>query len=560
MKKRNLLLISLLILAVLIGSVNYIYQEESKRVITGETITGNATSGSLAVAVSVVVESPGVSLLYPENKTYITDKNLKLNYTSSNAHTVWYNLDNLPNATLTGNSTFNTSSGQHIVYIYANNTNGELATENISFNANTTKLKINFQGLLTENSTNLNQTSYEDLQNISEVVLERSNHGKIKFNSRINLTNDSNPGDNEIDLDSNINISDNLIEINTTALPNLNVSATLYLYDLTFSDPRILLDGSVCPSEVCTKINYSGGTLVFNVTHFSAYSSEETPTTATVTSSGGGGGSSGGSSTFDLDKTQLSVSLSQGEIKTQYITINNTGGQTTDFKIQNGLGNLAVINESSFSLPAGQSKKISIDFIARENTLTDLYLGKITVSGGGISKEIFTSIEVESATALLDVNVEIPEAYKSALAGGKITAGVKLFNLGELTGRTDINIEYSLRDYDGNEIYRGTESIAIETQTTFVKTIQLPENTPTGKYILYVKASYNGKTAGASDTFEVVSRTVTANEKVYIIIIIALCVVLSLIIYLSIIHYTREHPGKNRKKGERIQLRNIVNK
>ena len=36
------------------------------------------------------------------------------------------------------------------------------------------------------------------------------------------------------------NISSNRIEVNTTALPNFNKSAVIYLYNLSFSDPRIL--------------------------------------------------------------------------------------------------------------------------------------------------------------------------------------------------------------------------------------------------------------------------------------------------------------------------------
>jgi hypothetical protein len=197
---------------------------------------------------------------------------------------VKYNLDgNGSNTTITGNTIFNTSDGGHTLYLYANNILGE-TTQSVIFTVNLTKFKViynNFSGLLKGLSTAFNQSSHEDLQNLSSIILERINAGKIEFNEVINVTDDANVSDNEVDLDTNINISFNRTEINSTALPNFNKSATLYLYNLSFSDPRILRDGSICSPTICTEISYTGGalkTLKFNVTQFSVYSAEETPT------------------------------------------------------------------------------------------------------------------------------------------------------------------------------------------------------------------------------------------------------------------------------------------
>lgn len=114
-----------------------------------------------------------------------------------------------------------------------------------------------------------------ELQNIVNMTLEVITYGKIIFNEIINLTQDE--VNNTIDLDNNINIGNNLIEINITALTSLNKSATLYLYGLGFNNPRILRNGEVCSSSICQIINYSGGILRFNVTMFTTYSAEETP-------------------------------------------------------------------------------------------------------------------------------------------------------------------------------------------------------------------------------------------------------------------------------------------
>lgn len=129
---------------------------------------------------------------------------------------------------------------------------------------------------------------------------------------------------------------------------------------------------------------------------------------------------------------------------------------------------------------------------------------------------------------------------------------MRLFNLGGTNAKRDILMEYIIKDYNGNEIVKETESLAVETQTTFIKRISIPANAPIGNYALYVKAIYEEKIANASDNFEVVSSKVTEREKIYILIIIILCVILSLIIYYIMLKRDKK------KKIKKISLRSIM--
>ena len=238
---------------------------------------------------------PNLTIIKPENETYITTKNLLLNYIASYEDYVLYNIDNTANTTITGNTTFNTTETQHTLYLYANNTLGT-TSKNATFFVNTTKFIVkydNYIGTEEGNSTKFNASSFEDLQNLSDVILENTDYGKILFNETINMTDDANLSDNEIDLEVYTNLSENHIEIDTTALPNLNKSATLHLYNLSFSNPRILRDGSVCSSDICTKESYSSGTLKFTVTQFTTYSAEETPVEPVTPSAPGAGEGAG---------------------------------------------------------------------------------------------------------------------------------------------------------------------------------------------------------------------------------------------------------------------------
>lgn len=126
------------------------------------------------------------------------------------------------------------------------------------------------------NGTDL--TAITNMSNISNFYLEESSYGKINFSEIIDLSNGA-------DINSYVQISENSISIDSAALPALNKSAILSLYGLSFSNPRILKDGAICPSSICQRISYSNGTLIFNVSHFTAYSSEETPVIAASSTS-----------------------------------------------------------------------------------------------------------------------------------------------------------------------------------------------------------------------------------------------------------------------------------
>ncbi len=102
-----------------------------------------------------------------------------------------------------------------------------------------------------ENSQTTNFSAYNStqLQNLSNFTIDKPNIGMIKFIFNVNIS-------DNINLSRDVNISQNYIFINSTSITNLNVSANLTLYGLTFTNPKILRDGSDCPASICQKINY----------------------------------------------------------------------------------------------------------------------------------------------------------------------------------------------------------------------------------------------------------------------------------------------------------------
>ncbi|MBU0980547.1 MAG: hypothetical protein KJ709_07090 [Nanoarchaeota archaeon] len=142
---------------------------------------------------------------------------------------------------------------------------------------------------------------------------EVPNVGKVDFNRTISIN-------ESVNIDYNIRFTNNSVFVDSIAVPELNTSATLTLFNQTVTNPTIMRDGETCPGDICQIISYINGTVIFNVTHFTTYSVEEgpycgdsscddgescstcpvdcgaCPTSGGSSSGGGGGGGGGGSS------------------------------------------------------------------------------------------------------------------------------------------------------------------------------------------------------------------------------------------------------------------------
>ncbi|MBI3623063.1 hypothetical protein HY212_03210 [Candidatus Pacearchaeota archaeon] len=530
MNKRLFFLLGIFILIIVLFSLIKVNTNPKK-------ITGESTAQNVAINITLT-GPPELTLISPRNDTYFNNNSLLLNFTSRYASSIVYNIDDSANTTIASSTYFNTTSGNHTLYLYANNSYG-LTAKNVSFFVNLSKFTIYYEEFAGSNSgisNNFNISSYEDIQNLSNIILENTNYGKILFNQAINVTNDLNNNDNQVNLSYGVKISDNRIEINSTELPNFNKPATLTLYNLNFTNPRILKDGEVCSSSICTQQSYSGGALIFNVTGFSVYSAEEAPAssgTGKITS-GGGSSSPATPSIFSLDKKEIKVSLKQGQIKSEIIKVKNARNEETKIKISaQKIEEITIINEKEFTLKPGEEKEITIDFIAKESTIPSLYVGKIIVESGGEKEEILTAVEVESDSALFDVEIKVPTQFSIVSPGDEILLNVRIFEVADVHKKVDVDIEYRIVSIYGDIITSATESLAVDGQINYVKLIKLPKNMDGGQYIIYVKVDYEGKSASSS--FSIIVKTekesgVKGSSLLYLMLILIGSIVLVLLI------------------------------
>jgi len=445
---------------------------------------------------------PNITLISPLNNTGDKDGNITFiyNVTDTNGITscslIINNQFNLSDNSITGNiaqniTLTNIGIGAYNWSINCSDSSGNIA--NSSVRNVVIALATKFNGTTTDLTT-------IDIRNITNLTLENTVAGKINFTQSIDLSQGT-------DLNRYVNISFNRIEINSTALHALNKSATLYLYNLTFSNPRILRDSSVCSSDICTKISFTKGNLIFSVTNFTVYSSEETPAeeaAAAAAPAAVGAAGSGIVSDFTADKNLLTVDVKQGETKQETLKIKNTGNVALDVEIeQEGLENLLILSEEQFSLDAKETKTIQVNIFASETQKPGVYTGRLRIKAAGKEEVVVVIIEVKEKVALFDIKVEVE--IDEIQQGDEVEAEIALFNLGDLKP-VDVELYYAIRDLDGNDIVVEHDTIAVEDEKLVKRKLRIPKNLEPGMYMFYVEARYNGKVASSVSVIYVIEK------------------------------------------------------
>lgn len=289
--KRGLIKFALIFLFVILCVTPLMHAED---LITSKVITTEAIS-----QVQAAITLAGVAIYSPEQNSIHRNTSILLNYTiliPGTISLVWYNIDgiNISLGNSSSNYTYiNTSEGNKTLYLYANNTLGLIVYNAVNFSANNTKLIIiyeNFKGIYKGISTDFDLYSDFELENFTNMTLENTRYGKILWRDNVNLSDDILPEDRTTTLDNYVVIANKSIYLNKTELPNLDKNATLWFYNLSFTTPRVLIDGILCPANICTNGNYAGGILRFDVTGFYNFTVEETPTQPQPPGGGGGPG------------------------------------------------------------------------------------------------------------------------------------------------------------------------------------------------------------------------------------------------------------------------------
>ena len=285
------------------------------------------------------------------------------------------------------------------------------------------------------------------------------------------------------------------------------INSTTYSNRLGFFHTWLLANSQACSSgSQC-----EGGFCCSNLCASSACSTSSSSSSST--SSGGGDGGGGGGIPAPLqeeEKADKDFSASPGLIKefvalgaakSASVKIKNAGKSKLDFKLDvSTVSDFVFLSDSSFALEPGEEKEIELNVIGKK---LGSYFGSLDIEGGGITKSVDIVIEVESAQVLFDAKIDIPSAYKELRPGDELKAQITLLNVGP-PRKVDVTTTYIIKDKKGKIIDEFSETFAVEVQSSFVKSFNLPDNLEPGDYIVIVELRYENSFAVSSELFRVV--------------------------------------------------------
>ena len=428
------LLVKLTIVLMALSFLSYFFAYMHGSITTNAVLEGwgildsRAISGVAELSVAVDGDGPNITIYRPENRSYAFNTSVPLRVQvndTANVSIAYYNINNGANITLVLDAqginvtTISTPEGSNILRVFANDTLRNLRMANVAFVVNNSRrYEINWSKFYHADSTNLSLLNSTQIENLANLTLSVENFGKIIFNDIINLT--AHTGDDIIDLDSNVIITSNFIFVNVTVFPNLNRSANITLKNLTFVNPRILLDGAVCPASLCERLSYSGGTLVSKVAYFSSYEAEEGSgpgdSGGSGSTGGGGGGGGGGGRSGSRIIIQLSepVEIVLGLYGRAIFTI-ALGGKLADHgftitSINRGTGAVTLrfdsVNQFQLRLAVNEERNIDLD----GDGMFDITLGLIRIEGNLVRLKLGLYKIAEP-----ELQLPIPREMKSAV-------------------------------------------------------------------------------------------------------------------------------------------------
>lgn len=310
-----------------------------------------------------------------------------------------------------------------------------------------------------------------------------------------------------------------------------------------------------------SQTGYTGSTNLFNITHSSGagltlkghtlvlgnstveYGTYTASGVTTTTSSGGSSGSATTTPTAEIitpeelvlkerkdllvSPEQFNIDLVRGDEAEREIVIDYNGflPLKIKFKVEGDLSRAVEFEAEEITLYPGEKKIIKFGVLVNSKGFK---IGKILfIDGNKIVKEIPVLVNARDGDFLFDVKLDIrPE---DILKENKLIADIELLQVGPQL-KIDAIVTYVIKDLQGNEYWRKSETVSVLGENKYSKEIDLPELAE-GQYVLGIEVAYLGGFAVASTMFDTsLQRFPLVKEQGLIIIASAVVIIFGAII------------------------------
>lgn len=237
---------------------------------------------------------------------------------------------------------------------------------------------------------------------------------------------------------------------------------------------------------------------------------------------------------ISIEPQELNVDLTVNTNKEYIIKVTNTGTTSGVVRVsQKNLEKMVLIGENSFELKVGESKDLSVIFLALNET--GIFTGKLVIG----SKEVLVSIDIRTKLLLFDSNIVVLNENYTVEQGRKLKTKVSLIPMGD-KDRLDVTLNYVIKDYEGKVYLTKNETLLIEGKVTINRDFETGL-LPLGDYVIGLNLVYPGGVAPSSAHFKLIEK------KPINWYLIALILAILIIILLIIIISKKRKQSKSRK-------------
>ena len=211
---------------------------------------------------------------------------------------------------------------------------------------------------------------------------------------------------------------------------------------------------------------------------------------------------------FDVDQILLKVLVKSGDYLQKQIRVMNTGNNPASINVElPSISDIVSADSTYFTLKPGQTKVVTLNFssIAPNQNIEQqagIYVGKLILKSEKAARDIPVVVEIETKDVLFDMNLNPVAIERRVKQGEDTTIEVKVFNL-ESIESVNVDVEYFVKDMNGNTIVTESETVVVKTQASFFKTISIPKNLKPGPYVFAAQAKFGKSVGTASYMFEV---------------------------------------------------------
>ena len=212
---------------------------------------------------------------------------------------------------------------------------------------------------------------------------------------------------------------------------------------------------------------------------------------------------------FDVDQILIKILVRSSEFLEKQVRVMNTGDAQAIIKVEAlGLGDIVKIDDDSFTIKPGQTKIVALNFSSffaeqKIEHQPGVYVGKLIVSSEKATKQIPIVVEIETKNVLFDMNLNPVAIERKVRQGSDTTIEVRLFNL-ESIESVNVDVEYFVKDMNGNTIQTESETVVVKSQASFFKKISVPKNLKPGPYVFAAQVRFGSSIGTASYLFDVV--------------------------------------------------------